>query len=52
MPYYLCHYLVSCGSNKFECNNYHWWKQCIDEKHRCDGYSHCADQSDETDCRK
>ncbi|PFX25534.1 G-protein coupled receptor GRL101 [Stylophora pistillata] len=41
---------VSCGSNKFECHNYHWWKQCIDEKLRCNGYSHCADQSDETDC--
>ncbi|KAL9955436.1 hypothetical protein ACROYT_G036764 [Oculina patagonica] len=41
---------VSCGANKFECKNYHWWKQCIDKKHRCDGYSHCADESDETDC--
>ncbi|KAJ7373485.1 hypothetical protein OS493_011080 [Desmophyllum pertusum] len=41
---------VSCGANKFECKNYHWWKQCIDHKHRCDGYAHCADQSDEMDC--
>lgn len=41
---------VSCGPNKFECKNNHWWKQCLEDKHRCDGLSQCADQSDETGC--
>ena len=43
---------VSCGPNKFECKNNHWWKQCLEDKRRCDGLSQCADQSDETGCRK
>lgn len=50
MVFYYC--LVSCGPNKFECKNNHWWKQCLEDKHRCDGLSQCADQSDETGCRK
>ncbi|XP_068674117.1 G-protein coupled receptor GRL101-like isoform X1 [Montipora foliosa] len=41
---------VSCGNGKFECRNYHWWKQCIDKKHRCDGHAECADKSDEMGC--
>lgn len=50
MVFYYC--LVSCGPNKFECKNNHWWKQCLEDKHRCDGLTQCADQSDETGCRK
>ncbi|KAK2569058.1 G-protein coupled receptor GRL101 [Acropora cervicornis] len=41
---------VPCGPGKFECKNYHWWKQCIDMKHRCDGNPNCAENSDEKDC--
>ena len=44
--------IVPCGADKFECKNHHWWKQCIDNKLRCDGHAECADQSDEINCRK
>ena len=38
----------TCLSDQFQCGS----GECIPSYDECDGYIHCNDSSDETDCRK
>ena len=49
MMYTLCFciFLTECPSGRLSCKN---GLKCIEESFWCDGYVHCSDISDETNC--